>query len=137
MPFAPAIADEAKIRALNSLSVRGLTSMFDDRRQLFCNRLVRTERGLEREGLSQRYTLMTLMGLRRGEAFGLRNPFNSEGIFNGLVRDMKWLDNIGDLGLLLWACALIAPERFEEVYRKLNVAAAIHRDRYAIEEHTM
>jgi len=137
MSFAPAIADEAKIRALNSLSIRGLTSMFDDRRQLFCNRLVRTERGLEREGLSQRYTLMTLMGLRRGEAFGLRNPFNSEGILNGLVRDMKWIDNIGDLGLLLWACALIAPERFEEVYRKLNVAAAIHRDRLAIEEYTM
>jgi hypothetical protein len=137
MSFAPAIVDETRIRALNSFSVRGLTAMFDDRRQLFCNRLVRTEGGLKSEGLSHRYTLMTLMGLRRGEAFGLRSPFNCQGILDGLLRDVKWLDNIGDLGLLLWACALIAPGRFEEIYHKLNVAAAIDRDRLAIEKHTM
>lgn len=111
--------------------------MFDDQSRLFCNRLVRTKKGLEREGLSPRYTLMTLMGLRRGEAFGLRNPFNSEAILNGLLKDTKWLDNIGDLGLLLWACALIAPERFEEVYRNLNVGAAIRRYRHATEGYTM
>jgi hypothetical protein len=137
MFFAPAIAVETKIRALNSLSVRALAAMFDDRRQLFCNRLVRTEGGLRSEGLSHRYTLMTLMGLRRGEPFGLRSPFNTKVILNGLLKGTQWLDNIGDLGLLLWACALIAPERFEEIYHKLNVAAAIDRDRLAIQGYTM
>jgi len=137
MAFAPAIADQAKIRSLNSMSVRGLTAMFDDRRQLFCNRLVRTATGLKSEGLSHRYTLMTLIGLHRAEVFGLRSPFNTKAILNCLLNGTQWLDNIGDLGLLLWACALIAPERFEEVYRKLNVAAAVDRDRLALEEHTM
>ena len=137
MAFALAIADETKIRSLNSLSVRGLTAMFDDGRQLFCNRLVRTGGGLRSEGLSHRYTLMTLMGLHRAEAFGLRSPFNTKAILACLLNGTQWLDNIGDLGLLLWACALIAPERFEEVYHKLNVAGAIDRDRLAIEEHTM
>jgi len=137
MSLAQAIPDETKIRALNSLSVRGLTAMFDDRRQLFCNRLVRTEGGLKSEGLSPRYTLMTLMGLHRGETFGLRSPFDTKVILNGLLKSTQWLDNIGDLGLLLWACALIAPGRFEEVYHKLNVAASIDRDRLAIEGYTM
>jgi hypothetical protein len=139
IPTSPstAITNAAKIRALNSLSVRGLASMFDDQNQLFCNRMVRTKKGLKRQGLSPRYTAMTLMGLHRGEAFGLRNPFNSEAILKRLLKDTKWLESIGDLGLLLWACALIAPERFEEVYHKLNVATAVDRDRLAIEEHTM
>jgi hypothetical protein len=137
MPIAPAIGDEAKIRALNSLSVRGLKAMFDERRQLFCDRLVRTESGLKKEGLSQRYTLMTLLGLRQGENFGLRNPFNVDAILNGLLEDTRWLDNIGDLGLLLWTCALVAPERFEEVYRKFEVATVIDRDPLAVDKFTM
>jgi hypothetical protein len=128
---------EAEIRALNSLSVRGLAPMFDGQSQLFCNRLVRTEKGLKREGLSPRYTLMTLMGLHRGEAFGLRHPFHSKAILNGLLKDTNWLDSIGDLGLLLWTCALIAPERFEGVYRNLDVTGAMDHYRDASEGHTM
>ena len=111
--------------------------MFDGQNQLFCNRLVRTRKGLEREGLSPRYTLMTLMGLRQGESFGLRNPFNAQAILNNLLKDTNWLDNIGDLGLLLWACALIAPERYEGIYRNLNVAEALGRYRLAIQGYTM
>ena len=99
--------------------------MFDDASQLFCDRLVRTGSGLKREGFSPRYTLMTLMGLHRGEEFGLRHPFKSGEILNGLLKNTEWLDNLGDLGLLLWACALLAPERYEEVYRALNVTAAV------------
>jgi hypothetical protein len=77
------------------------------------------------------------MGLRQGEEFGLRHPFNSEEILDRLLKDTKWLDNIGDLGLLLWTCALIAPERFEEVYRDFNVAAGTGQYRLATEGHTM
>jgi hypothetical protein len=137
MPLSLENKDEVKIRALNTLSVKGLAPMFDHQSQLFCNRLVRTEKGLEREGLSPRYTLMTLMGLHRGQKFGLRNPFNSEAILNGLLKDRRWLDNIGDLGLLLWTCALLAPGRYEEVYRDFNVAAAMDHYRGAREGHTM
>jgi len=118
-------ADQARVRDLNSLAVKGLVPMFDPRKQLFCCRLKLTEEGLRREGLSPRYTLMTLVGLHKGEEYGLRNPFDSRAIMNGLLASTAWLDNIGDLGLLLWLCALMAPERFEEVYRSFNVAAAL------------
>jgi hypothetical protein len=56
---------------------------------------------------------------------------------NGLVAGTAWLDNIGDLGLLLWLCALMAPERFEEVYRSFNVAAALGHYREAPQRRTM
>src|ERR1035437_5480539 len=125
MPVSIESKVEVKIRALNTLSVKGLVPMFDHRSKLFCNRLLRTEQGFARERLSPRYTLMTLMGLNRGEKFGLRNPFDSQAILNRLLKDRTWLDNIGDLGLLLWACAQLSPERYEEVYRDLNVAAAV------------
>jgi hypothetical protein len=80
---------------------------------------------------------MTLMGLNRGEKFGLRNPFDSQAILNGLLKDRTWLDNIGDLGLLLWTCALLSPERYEGVYRDLNVAAAMGFYSDARAGHTM
>jgi len=137
MPLSTENKVEVKIRALNTLSVKGLAPMFDEQSQLFCHRLVRTEKGLKREGLSPRYTLMTLLGLHRGEKFGLRNPFNSEAILNGLLKERRWLDNIGDLGLLLWTCALLAPERYAEVYRDLNAAAAMDYYRDARDGHTM
>jgi hypothetical protein len=125
MPLSIASKGEFQIRALNTLSVKGLAPMFDDQSELFCNRLARTEKGLEREGLSPRYTLMTLLGLHRGEKFGLCNPFDSEAILNRLLKERRWLDNIGDLGLLLWTSALLVPGRYEEVYRDFNVAAAM------------
>ena len=130
-------ADQARVRDLNSLAVRGLVPMFDPQNQLFCCRLKLTGEGLKREGLSPRYTLITLMGLHKGEAYGLRNPFDSRAIMNGLLASTTWLDNIGDLGLLLWLCALMAPERYEEVYGRFNVATALDQYRDAQEGPTM
>jgi len=137
MPLTIEGKDELKIRALNTLSINGLAPMFDDQSKLFCNRLVRTEKGLEKEGLSPRYTLMTLIGLHRGEQFGLRNPFDAAVILDGLLKDTRWLDNIGDLGLLLWTCALLVPDRYEEVYRDLDISGAMDRYRDGREGHTM
>ena len=128
---------QARVRDLNSLAVKGLAPMFDPRKQMFCWRLKLTEGGLRREGLSPRYTLMTLLGLCQAEANGLRNPFDSRSIMNGLLAHTAWLDNIGDLGLLLWLCALMVPERFEEVYRIFNVAAALRHYREARQGRTM
>jgi hypothetical protein len=56
---------------------------------------------------------------------------------NSLLASPAWLDNIGDLGLLLWLCALLAPERYEEVYRRFNVATALDQYRDAQEGPTM
>jgi hypothetical protein len=47
------------------------------------------------------------------------------------------LDNLGDLGLLLWTCALVAPERYDEVYSTFKVSAALGHYREVREGRTM
>ncbi|MHB8652834.1 MAG: hypothetical protein ACYDA9_03045 [Terriglobia bacterium] len=131
------IGDKARIRELNSLAVKGLVPMFDPENQMFCERLNRTPQGLKREGLSPRYTMMTLLGLSKGEEFGLLNPFDSSSILNGLLKSTAWIDNLGDLGLLLWLCALMAPERYDTVYGALNVPTALGHYREGRERRTM
>jgi hypothetical protein len=121
--------DKAKVQALNTLAVKGLASMFYPEGKLFCHRLKLTAHGLIREGVSPRYTLMTLAGLRKGEGFGLQNPFDCRSILKNLLKNTEWLDNHGDLGLLLWVCALVAPERYDEVYSTFKVRTTLDRYR--------
>ena len=113
------------IDRLNVLGANGLVPMLDPEKQLFCHRLNRTERGLVREGISQRYTVITLMGLHRLEESGGTSPIAIKPVLNALLADTNWVDNIGDLGLLLWLCALVAPERVAEVEARLEVKNAL------------
>jgi hypothetical protein len=117
---------------LYALAANGLVAMLDPEKQLFCYRLNRTPRGLVREGLSHRYTIMSLLGLHRLEARGQRSlPVDTRSIFDALLVDLAWVSNIGDLGLLVWLCAATRPELLEEVYSTLDVKGALARFRGA------
>ena len=65
------------VQQLMALAVKGLAPMFDAPSQLFCDRLVRTQEDLVRVGLSRRYTIMTLLGLRKFEANRSQTPFDT------------------------------------------------------------
>jgi hypothetical protein len=97
------------VRDLSAMSVIGLRKMFISERGVFCQRLIDTRSGVAAEGLSPRYTTMTLLGLRRYQECGHASGFSLVDLTVGLVRETDWLEGIGDLGLLLWACAEIAP----------------------------
>ena len=125
------------IHRLNEMAVNGLLPMFDAERQLFCFKLKQTENGLVRKGLSPRYTVITLMGLHRLEESGASSPIEIKRVFDGLLANTDWVDNIGDLGLLLWLCALVAPDRLAELQRRLEVASALSRFRDARQGRTM
>jgi hypothetical protein len=125
------------IHRLNLMAVNGLVPMFDAERQLFCFKLKQTENGLVREGLSPRYTVITLMGLHRLEESGASSPIEIKRVFDALLANTDWVDNIGDLGLLLWLCALVAPDRLAELERRLEVASALSRFRDARQGRTM
>lgn len=139
----PSLGAEAKpmqvatIRRFIQLAVRGLVPMFDEQRQLFCYSLNKTESGMVQEGISPRYTMMCLMGLHRLEQGGGVSPFNREKILDTLFSDLAWVDNIGDLGVLLWTCGIVCPERFEEVRTKLHPETALTRFRGARQGITM
>lgn len=125
------------VRSLNKVAVRGLVRMFYPDKQLFCFKLKQTSDGLVQEGVSHRYTAMTLMGLHRLVESGAKSPIDIQPVFDTLLSDTEWVDNIGDYGLLLWMCALIAPDRLDEIDRKLPIKESLVRFRDSRQGRTM
>ncbi|HEV8076210.1 MAG TPA: hypothetical protein VGP66_10195 [Candidatus Acidoferrum sp.] len=115
------------IGELKSLAARGLVSMFDGEKQQFCHRLVRTERGLVREGLSPRYTIMTLLGLRAFEECGATTQFDTQAIYESFARDIGWIQGAGDLGLMVWLTAEFAPDQLGRFFQQANLETALDR----------
>ena len=101
--------------------------MFDQQKQLFCYKLKKSDDGMVREGISQRYTMMTLMGLHRLEESGRPAPFEKKSIWKALLSDLTWMDNLGDLGNLLWTCGVVSPERFADLDARLDLKTALSR----------
>jgi hypothetical protein len=114
------------IRALTLSAAAGLVQMLDPRSQLFCHRFVRTADGFNREGVSQRYTIMTLLGLHRLETANAGDsPINIDSIVHSLFADYSWITSIGDLGLMLWVTALVSPDRMAAMSSELRVDSAL------------
>src|SRR5256885_2102954 len=111
--------------------------MFCPEQNSFCYRVVRTSRGLEKEGLSNRYTVMCLLGINRAEAAGLRSPINRAEIRAALSTDIHWIGSIGDLGLYLWLLAMDCPEELPRAVNDLGVVGALEQYSDAIEGRSM
>jgi hypothetical protein len=121
----PPSQSTATVNRIVKLAVVGLTPMFDTSRNLFCYKLKKTDRGLIQEGISQRYTMMTLLGLHRYEQAGGESPISIGSVLNSLLVDLRWVEDIGDLGVLLWLCGVVAPDRLVELENKLPIANAL------------
>ncbi|HEY3128376.1 MAG TPA: hypothetical protein VGL91_02885 [Acidobacteriota bacterium] len=128
---------EADIDGLVLLAVRGLGQMFDPQKQLFCFRLKLSDCGLVKEGISPRYTMISLLGLHQLKTTTLPCPVEVTTVAETLLEETNWITNIGDLGLLLWLCALALPEQVEHIYFKLDVKSALSRYRDALERRSM
>jgi hypothetical protein len=115
------------VSELCDLAAGGLVAMFEPERQIFCDVYNRTETGMVRERISPRYTMMTLLGLRRYERVVGRSPIAIAPVFETLLNDSRWITGAGDLGLLLWTCAELAPERLRDVYYEIGVQGALTR----------
>jgi hypothetical protein len=123
----PAGNGAPNVRELLSLAARGLVAMFDADRQLFCHRLLLTEKGIVREGLSPRYTIMTLLGLRELELARIDCAFDTKATYASFVRDTNWIRGIGDLGLLIWLTAAFDPDQLGGLFSKFPCATALER----------
>jgi hypothetical protein len=134
---APREVGKRDIPELCDLAVRGLASMFDAKEQLFCHRLVGTPGRLVREGVSPRYTAMTLLGLRELESVGVECSFDTRGCYESLLRAREWIRGVGELGLLIWMTASFDPDRLEHVLRSFNCETALDRYSDARQFHTM
>jgi len=121
------IVDGRSTAELCDLAAAGLVPMLDPERHLFCDIYNRTEKGMIRERLSPRYTMMTLLGLHRYELSGRRSPVALAPVLDTLLLDTNWIGSAGDLGLLLWTCAELLPERLAEVYERVGANGALAR----------
>jgi hypothetical protein len=126
-----------KVQHLVDVAVRGLPQMIDRNTGIFCHKLNQVNGKLVPEGLSQRYTAMTLMGLHRVSEKGLSAPMDSKGMMERLLKDTNWVNNLGDLGILYWMTAEVASDRLEQVEREFPVATALTRFPGANEAVTM
>lgn len=114
------------LRELNRSAAKTLVTMIDPDTQLFCHRVVNGADGPVREGISPRYTTMSLLGLNRWkQAGGESHAIKS--VTEALLADPSWLDNIGDLGLMLWLSAHVMPEEIESSFHRLSLNPAFAR----------
>lgn len=118
---------ERTILELCELAAAGLVPMFDAEKQIFCHTYIQTETGMRRQGGSYRYTMMTLLGLHRYECAGRRSPVAVLPVLDALLEDTSWVTSAGDLGLLLWTCAELTPNRVPHTYEKLRAWEALTR----------
>ena len=129
--------DPDMVRQLNNLAVRGLAEMFDVEKQLFCFRVKRNDYGIMKEGFSFRYTIISLLGLHRIKTQGMRSPVNIQTALDKLLENTGNIQNIGDMGLLLWLCALASPQRLIRIYSELDIKSALRRYSDARQGRTM
>ena len=115
----------------------GLLQMFDKNTGMFCHAMKKTADGMVQEGISPRYTAMTVMGLRRLEERGTASPIDTKPIIEALLTKTEWAANIGDLGLLFWFAAQVAPSRLEELEGRIKIEDALTRFEDAREGTTM
>jgi len=125
------------VQQVVDLAVSGLPQMFDKNSGLFCYTMKRADRGLVQHGLSRRYTIINLMGLHRLEESGRSSPIAIAPVLGRLLENLDWVDNIGDLGLLLWLTALMAPDRLAGIETRLGLGEALTRYPDAKEGRTM
>jgi hypothetical protein len=109
------------------LAASGLPQMFDPERQLFSHTMLRQDGKLVSIGASHRYTMMTLLGLHRLEQSGEMSPVPVLPALDRLVSDLGWIEGTGDLGLLLWACAVISPNHLVPVLQRSQFGQALTR----------
>jgi hypothetical protein len=119
------------LRELKDLSLQGLSEMYDPESQLFCYRMRKNDDHICREGYSVRYTIITLLGLHRLEAHGERILFDIQNKLRNLVEKAININNIGDIGLILWLCAVVSPEMIDKLWADVDLERSLIRFRDA------
>jgi hypothetical protein len=118
---APA-AGKARLHHLRELAQSGLARMFDSSSGRFVFRLKRTRLGIVPEGLSDRYTAITLLGLageRPETARAALCGMDPGSVWRGLAARVATSTGLGDAALTLWAGVALGERNREGVLARL------------------
>jgi hypothetical protein len=121
----PLNRSQPDIPALNSLALRSLVPLFDEKAKLFSRRVTLTKEGFHREGTSPKRTVIALLGLQRLAESAGTQPFDIASIQDAVFKDTSWVRSAGDLGLLTWFTAVCAPERLAVLVRQFDFEKAV------------
>jgi hypothetical protein len=120
------------LRHLRELAQSGLARMYDPPSGRFVFRLKRTHSGIVREGLSDRYTAITLLGLageRPEVARAVLQGMNPATVWRALAARTEMSSGLGDAALTLWAGVALGEGDREGVLARLlelRPAEAVH-----------
>ncbi|MFT3766620.1 MAG: hypothetical protein QM820_14065 [Minicystis sp.] len=123
-----------QVRRLCGIALGRLPSMIDPATGLVVFRVDGEE--LAPSGTSVRYTAMTALGVERAAEHGLPCDVDIEQLYEALDATLAGVDNSGDLGLILWASAHVAPQIAERALRDLGEFGDIARTRKGQMVHT-
>ena len=99
-------AGAGTIAALRTLALQGLERMYDRDAGRFVFRVRRCATGVVREGLSDRYTAITAIGLAGEEPEAVRRILGGDGlreVIERLIDRAEGTHSLGDLALAAWA----------------------------------
>lgn len=113
------------IPSLNDLAVRSLSTLFDEKEQLFSERATLNTGGYQRGRASRRHTIVALLGLHRLAECGAAQTFDLEAMQNSAFRDRSWVKTAGHLGLLTWFTAVCLPERLKTIFEEFDFERAL------------
>ncbi len=100
-----------------TVALRGLEHSLTKDRAWFCFKAVpgAGPGGVDVQGVSERYTTMSLLGLQRQSEFGRSADVPFAALLDNLVAWARTAPVIGDIGLVLWLCALRRDARADEL----------------------
>jgi hypothetical protein len=110
------------VQQLREMSLRGLSRMYSQRDRLFVFRLRRTPGGIVQEGLSPRYTAITLIGLAAlpektvGTVLGGDSRHD---VCARILEDAASSNSLGDVALSLFAAGLVGHENLDPAVTRL------------------
>lgn len=131
-PHPTAPPDPTFLPRLRGMAWRGLARMYAPGEKRFVFRLRKADGGIVSEGLSPRYTAITLIGLAtepEAPAQEVLQGMTARGLAADLLREVPMMPNLGDVALTLWATAALGVEgRQAAVARllELDPARATH-----------
>jgi hypothetical protein len=120
-PFASSTT--AAMDRLRPMSIRGLRRMFDESREAFVFRVRRTADDVRQEGLSPRYTAITLLGMARldeRDTAAILGSITRDRVVATLLRHAASSSNLGDVALSFWAGFECGSAQLEPVLRRLS-----------------
>ena len=120
---------------LKDLSISGLPKMYSPADGLYVFRVRPNGDGLAQEGLSRRYSAITLLGLANhpDAADATLGSAGVQTLCSRLLRDVDSVENLGDVALTLWAARALNHPGIDAALNRLRVLDPVGRSHPTVE----